>query len=111
MVRSLERSLTELEKLFKMDSIHIQYFIHIDGIPLFTRILSRILNGTTERPTSLTDNANNKLVTLYKYLCMQQFDICKCFLLSNNIISMLEILYHRINVSGQTSQITELIQL
>lgn len=109
MIRSVERAFSDFEKLCKSDQHHVNYFLSINGIPLLTKILSRILNGTTERPTSLTDNANNKLVSFYKYLFTESFDVCKYFLHSNNIIIMLDILYHRINVCLVGDSLSDLI--
>ncbi|KAJ6220990.1 hypothetical protein RDWZM_006802 [Blomia tropicalis] len=98
MIRSLERMLSDLDRLFQSDSRNIEYFHSVNGIQLITQILSRILNGTTERPTSLTDNANNKLIALYQRACISSWDICDFFLNSTNIISLLDILFHRLNV-------------
>ena len=71
MIQGLERMVTELEKMFKRkdsakDCLHFQ---SVDGIQLLTKLLSRILNGTKERPTSLTDRANHKLCALFEVLC------------------------------------------
>ncbi|KAH7642290.1 S phase cyclin A-associated protein in the endoplasmic reticulum [Dermatophagoides farinae] len=98
MIRSFERFLFELDKLFKKDSSHILYFYRSGGLLLFTKILSRILNSSAERPTSLTDNANNKLIALYRRLCQSDFRICRYFFRSQNIITVQEIFYHRINL-------------
>lgn len=98
MIRNFERALSELEKLFNANTSNLFYFYVNDGLSLCTRLLSRILNGTAERPTSLTDNANNKLILLYQKLCMNSFQICRYFFQSQNIITVLEILYHRIDV-------------
>lgn len=99
MVRSVERMLSDLERLCQKNQQHTEYFHSINGISLLTKLLSRILNGTNERPTSLTDSANTKLANFYKLLCTQSWSICHFFLQSSNIISMLDILYHRLNVS------------
>ncbi|OTF73523.1 hypothetical protein BLA29_001194 [Euroglyphus maynei] len=99
MIRSLERFLFELDKLFKNDSQCSLYFYRIGGLSLFTKILSRIMNSSAERPTSLTDNANNKLIALYRQLlCGSDFRICRYFFRSQNIITVQEIFYHRINL-------------
>lgn len=98
MVRTVERMLTDLERLCQNNQLHCEYFHSINGISLLTKLLSRILNGTNERPTSLTDSANTKLANFYKLLCTQSWSVCHYFLQSSNIISMLEILYHRLNV-------------
>lgn len=98
MVRSVERMLSDLERLCQKNQQHTEYFHSINGISLLTKLLSRILNGTNERPTSLTDSANTKLANFYKLLCTQSWSICHFFLQSSNIISMLDILYHRLNV-------------
>ena len=99
MIRSFERFLFELDKLFKTNSLNALYFYRIGGLSLFTKILSRIMNSSAERPTSLTDNANTKLIVLYRQLCRSDFRICRYFFRSQNIITVQEIFYHRINVS------------
>lgn len=103
MMRNFDRCLSELEKLFKSKVDNILYFYQLDGLTLLTKILSRILNGTSERPTSLSDNANNRLIALYTTICCSDFRICRQFIQSLNIISIIDIFLHRINLCIETN--------
>ncbi|UXI19061.1 26S proteasome non-ATPase regulatory subunit 6 [Sarcoptes scabiei] len=103
MIRNFDRCLSELEKLFKSKVDNILYFYQLDGLTLLTKILSRILNGTSERPTSLSDNANNRLIALYTTICCSDFRICRQFIQSLNIISIIDIFLHRINLCIETN--------
>jgi hypothetical protein len=99
MIHSLERNINELEKLFKNSVEDVIYFYSINGISTIIKLLSRILNGTIERPTSLTDRAYSRLANLYETLCIKHFEINNYTLQSNNILNLLDIIMHRINVS------------
>lgn len=99
MVHSFERVVNELEKILRSDSKDSLYFYSLNGISLLTKLLSRILSGNKERPTSLTDRANAKLANIYEIICAQHFHISDYVLQSNNMLQILDILIHRINVS------------
>ncbi|CAG2121808.1 unnamed protein product, partial [Medioppia subpectinata] len=65
-------------------------------------MLSRIMNGTRERPTSLTDRSNAKLAALYELVCGQHLDVADYVLQSQHVIELLDILCHRINLLDTT---------
>ncbi|CAG2107378.1 unnamed protein product [Medioppia subpectinata] len=65
-------------------------------------MLSRIMNGTRERPTSLTDRSNAKLAALYELVCGQHLDVADYVLQSQHVIDLLDILCHRINLLDTT---------
>lgn len=95
----MERILNELEKIFRHNSTNdSQFFYSLNGIQLLTKMLARILNGTKERPTSLTDRANTKLATVYELICGQHLDVSDYVLQSNHMIELLDILLHRLTV-------------
>ncbi|CAG2120634.1 unnamed protein product, partial [Medioppia subpectinata] len=112
MTHSLERNLNELEKLFRNNSgrpssggtgaADSLYFHSLNGVQLLTKILSRIMNGTRERPTSLTDRSNQKLAALYELVCGQHLDVADYVLQSQHVIDLLDILCHRINLLDTT---------
>ncbi|CAG2109371.1 unnamed protein product [Medioppia subpectinata] len=117
MTHSLERNLNELEKLFRNNSggrpttgaADSLYFHSLNGVQLLTKMLSRIMNGTRERPTSLTDRSNAKLAALYELVCGQHLDVADYVLQSQHVIDLLDILCHRINSRKVLFPITELI--
>lgn len=98
MIFSLERNANELEKLLKQNINDCLYFHSLNGVSLLTKLLSRILNGNKEKPTSLTDRANVRLTNLLQIMCSQKFDVSDYVIHSNNMILLLDILSHRINV-------------
>lgn len=105
MIHSLERIITELEKIFgqKDSTKDCLYFQSVKGIHLLTNLLARIRNGTKERPTSLTDRANQKLCALFEVLCAQSLDISDYILQSQLIIDLLDIFWHRINLTDEST--------
>ncbi|CAG2120884.1 unnamed protein product, partial [Medioppia subpectinata] len=60
------------------------------------------MNGTRERPTSLTDRSNAKLAALYELVCGQHLDVADYVLQSQHVIDLLDILCHRINLLDTT---------
>ncbi|CAG2115852.1 unnamed protein product, partial [Medioppia subpectinata] len=112
MTHSLERNLNELEKLFRINSgrpssggtgaADSLYFHSLNGVQLLTKMLSRIMNGTREKPTSLTDRSNAKLAELYELVCGQHLDVADYVLQSQHVIDLLDILCHRINLLDTT---------
>ncbi|CAG2103004.1 unnamed protein product [Medioppia subpectinata] len=104
MTHSLERNLNELEILFCKNNGTLSsggtgaadylYFHSLNGVQLLTKMLSRIMNGTRERLTSLTD----LLAAFYELLCGEHLDVPDNVLQSQLVIDLLDILCHRINV-------------
>lgn len=105
MIRSCERSLTELNKLCNQSENNVNYFNSVDGLQLLTKLFSRVLNGTAERPTSLTDSANDKLANVYQTMCLNSRSVCKYFVQSSNIVAMLDIFYYRTKVSARETNV------
>ncbi|CAG2167004.1 unnamed protein product [Oppiella nova] len=103
MTHSLERNLNELEKLFRGKGVTDSLYFHsLNGTQLLTKMLSRITNGTKERPTSLTDRSNAKLAAVYELVCSQHWDVSDYVLQSNLMMELLDILCHRINLLDAT---------
>lgn len=99
MVRTVERSVTELSKLCNQYPSRAECFVSLGGRKILTGLLSRILSGNAERPTSLTNAANVRLLGLYQLICEASRTNRQDFLHSSDVITMLDIFYHRINVS------------
>lgn len=99
MVRTVERSMGELYKLCNQYPARAESFVTLGGRKVLTGLLSRILAGTAERPTSLTNPANVRLLGLYQLICGASRTNRQDFLHSGDVITMLDIFYHRINVS------------
>jgi hypothetical protein len=99
MIHSSERTLNELEKIFRQNCANDSLFFYsLNGCQLLNKMLGRILNGTRERPTSLTDRANAKLAVVFELTCAQHLDVSDYVLQSNLMIELLDILQHRLNV-------------
>ena len=104
MIHALERIVNELEKTLRLrsaaDCLHFQ---SLNGTQLLTKLLSRIMNATRERPTSLTDRANQRLCSLFQVVCAQSVDVSDYVLQSRLIVDLLDILWHRISLTDEST--------
>ena len=98
MVQSVERIINELEKLLKNSNNEQLYLNTLNGLQLLCKLLSRIIQGTHERPTCLPDRVNVKLCNLILVACYGCQANSLYLLQSNCIMAIFDVFTHRCNV-------------
>ncbi|RWS16310.1 hypothetical protein B4U79_14864 [Dinothrombium tinctorium] len=99
MVHSLDRSISELQRLLQTNNNEQNSFAHSGGLHLLCNILNRILDCDKDRPQILPNKTFVHVCNLFEMICSNNSQNCIYVFNSTLITSLLDQLAHKLNAS------------